>query len=57
MAYVINTEECVACGSCTPECPAEAIIEAEESYSIDAGKCTDCGSCAEACPVEAIAQQ
>lgn len=57
MAYVINTEECVACGSCTPECPAEAIIEAEESYSIDAGKCTDCGTCAEACPVEAIAQQ
>ncbi len=53
MAYTI-TDECIACGSCEGECPAEAISEGEEKYSIDQKLCTDCGSCAEVCPVEAI---
>jgi ferredoxin len=52
MAYTIN-DECVACGVCQSECPAEAIIEGEDKYSIDPDKCTDCGSCAEVCPSEA----
>ena len=29
MAYVI-TDECIACGACESECPAEAISEGEE---------------------------
>ena len=53
MAYVIG-EDCIACGTCQPDCPVEAINEGDERYSIDAGKCTDCGTCAEICPVEAI---
>ncbi|MFP4164366.1 MAG: DUF362 domain-containing protein [Chitinispirillaceae bacterium] len=52
MAYKI-TEECLACGSCLPECPVEAIEEGTP-YKIDASKCTDCGACADSCPVEAI---
>ncbi|MFP4013749.1 MAG: DUF362 domain-containing protein [Chitinispirillaceae bacterium] len=52
MAYKI-TEECLACGSCLPECPVEAIEEGTP-YTINASKCTDCGACAESCPVEAI---
>ena len=48
------TDECVACGSCTDECPVEAITEGEEIYVIDAEKCTDCGNCAEVCPSDAI---
>ena len=28
MAYVIN-KECIACGSCEPECPTDAISEGE----------------------------
>ena len=48
------TAECVACGSCTDECPVEAITEGEEIYTIDAEKCTDCGNCAEVCPTDAI---
>jgi NAD-dependent dihydropyrimidine dehydrogenase PreA subunit len=53
MAYVI-TEECIACGSCESECPAEAISEGEDRYVIDPKLCTDCGSCVDQCPVEAI---
>ena len=57
MAYVVNSEECVSCGACIPECPAEAISETDETAVIDASKCTDCGACAESCPVDAIGEQ
>ena len=53
MSYVI-TDECIACGACESECPAEAISEGEEKYVIDPKLCTDCGTCADQCPVEAI---
>jgi len=52
MAYKI-TDACVACGSCLPECPVDAISEGD-IYVIDADLCTDCGSCADVCPTEAI---
>lgn len=52
MAYRIN-DECIACGQCLEECPADAIIEGDDKYEIDPEKCTDCGSCAEVCPVDA----
>jgi ferredoxin len=55
VAYKI-TEECVSCGSCESECPAEAIKQGETAYQIEAAKCTDCGACAEVCPVECIKQ-
>ena len=50
MAYVI-TDECIACGACIPECPEDAISEAD-IYVIDPELCNDCGSCAEICPVD-----
>ncbi len=52
MAYKI-TDACIACGSCLPECPVEAISEGD-IYVIDADLCTDCGTCADVCPTEAI---
>jgi len=52
MAYKIN-DGCVACGSCLPECPVEAITEGD-IYKIDADKCIDCGACAAVCPASAI---
>jgi ferredoxin len=55
MAYVI-TDECVACGTCVEECPAEAIEEGEP-YVISEEKCTECGTCVESCPVEAIVEK
>ena len=54
MAYVI-TEDCVACGTCQPNCPVEAISEGD-IYVIDADTCIDCGTCAGVCPSEAIVQ-
>ena len=35
MAYVIS-DECVSCGTCAAECPAEAISEGAEHFEIDA---------------------
>lgn len=52
MAYVIN-DNCVACGTCAPVCPVEAISEGEK-YSIDPDTCIECGSCAAVCPSDAI---
>lgn len=52
MAYKIS-EDCIACGSCLPECPVDAISEGD-IYVIDADSCTDCGACADVCPTEAI---
>ncbi|HHT89520.1 MAG: 4Fe-4S binding protein [Bacillota bacterium] len=55
MAFKISTD-CIACGSCLPECAAEAISEGTEYYTIDAEACIDCGACADACPVGAISE-
>ena len=56
MAYRINSDTCLACGSCADDCPL-GIISAETScYVIDELQCVDCGSCAATCPVDAIAQ-
>ena len=55
MAYKINADECIGCGSCEAECPSEAISEKDGKYVIDADKCVDCGACAEVCPVDAPA--
>jgi NAD-dependent dihydropyrimidine dehydrogenase PreA subunit len=52
MAYKIS-DTCLACGSCLPECPVNAIEEGSP-YTIDESKCTGCGACAETCPAEAI---
>ncbi len=56
MAYKINPDTCVACGSCIDECPVEAISPGDV-YVIDADKCIECGTCADVCPSEAISQE
>ena len=60
MAYVIG-DNCVACGTCQPVCPVEAIsegaIKVEENLArIDPDTCISCGSCAEVCPSGAITE-
>ena len=53
MAYKIS-DQCISCGACAAECPAEAISEGDGKYVIDADACIDCGTCASACPMGAI---
>lgn len=53
MAYKIDPDKCVACGTCIDECPVGA-ISAGDVYVIDASVCTECGTCADVCPAEAI---
>lgn len=55
MAYKIS-EDCVSCGTCISECPAEAISEGTP-YVIDADKCMSCGACAGVCPTGAISEE
>ena len=56
MAFVI-TDECLSCGSCAAQCPAEAIDMGDLHYEIDQSKCLECGACAAQCPAEAIVQE
>jgi len=56
VAYKI-TDECVACGTCAEECPADAISEGDDIYKINLDDCTECGTCKEVCPTEAIIEE
>ena len=56
MAYVIS-DECVACGTCAGECPAEAISEGDGKYEINPDLCLECGTCEAACPTGAISAE
>ncbi|WP_135612859.1 4Fe-4S binding protein [Methanococcoides sp. AM1] len=58
MVAIVNRDECVGCGVCVDDCPAEAITMDEENIAVvDAGKCTECGICVDSCPSEAISME
>ena len=56
MAYKIS-DDCVACGACSEECPVNAISEGDGKYVIDADTCISCGSCEGVCPVGAPGEE
>jgi NAD-dependent dihydropyrimidine dehydrogenase PreA subunit len=56
MAYKV-TAECVNCGSCESDCPAEAISEKNGARWIDTAKCKECGTCVDTCPTSAIIEE
>ncbi len=59
MAVKIN-EECVACGTCEPTCPNDAISPGDDYYTVDPSRCTEClgfydeQQCAGVCPTDAV---
>ena len=54
MAYTIDKETCLGCGTCEGECPVGAISVSDDGkYVIDPDTCIDCGACASVCPVDA----
>ena len=54
MAYTIDKETCIGCGTCEGECPVGAISVSDDgNYVIDPDTCIDCGACASVCPVDA----
>ena len=52
IAYTINPDVCIGCGTCAKNCPTEAITKDEERdvYLIDQDQCIKCGSCLAVCP-------
>lgn len=58
MAYVIDKELCIGCGTCSDTCPVSAISADDEGkYAIDADSCLSCGACAGGCPADAISEE
>lgn len=52
MAYKIS-DNCIACGACSVECPSQCISEGDSKFVIDPERCIECGTCAGVCPVGA----
>jgi ferredoxin len=46
------TKDCIGCGTCTPECPVNAINEGV-IFEIDPALCIACNKCSKVCPVNA----
>lgn len=46
------TSDCIACGTCLPECPVDAIDEGD-IFEIKPETCIACNKCADVCPVHA----
>lgn len=54
MAYKINKDECIGCGSCSSTCPVGCISQDDSGkYEINENDCIECGSCKNVCPVGA----
>lgn len=49
----VEESKCIACGTCVPICPVDA-IHVSETASIDKAVCIGCGECMTVCPTRAI---
>ncbi|MDR1418313.1 MAG: 4Fe-4S binding protein [Endomicrobium sp.] len=57
MAYQIDENVCIGCGSCVGICPVFAIESKDNKYAINSDVCVSCGACEPTCPVNAISQK
>lgn len=53
MTYIIESNTCIACGTCESVCPVGSPILIGTTYQISES-CIGCGSCSSVCPVDAI---
>ena len=52
---VVQTEDCVACGSCEKVCPRKAIAIYKGLFAeVEESRCVGCGICVKACPAAII---
>ena len=50
----IKEEDCIGCGICVNECPANAISLIDEIAEINMDECIRCGICHDVCPQDAV---
>ncbi|MBN1432917.1 MAG: 4Fe-4S dicluster domain-containing protein [Methanomicrobiaceae archaeon] len=52
----INIDDCIYCGLCSKNCPADAIEVSKDdrTWEIDRFRCIICNSCVEACPKDCL---
>ena len=52
----IKIEDCIFCGLCSKNCPADAIEVSKDdrTWEIDRFRCIICNSCVEACPKDCL---
>lgn len=50
----VNKPECIGCGTCVENCPADAIGLVDNKAVIDGEKCIGCAMCIAVCPTGAI---
>ncbi|MCD4783888.1 MAG: 4Fe-4S binding protein [Candidatus Eremiobacteraeota bacterium] len=50
----VNKDDCIGCGICVKECPADAISLIETLAEINMDECIRCGICHEICPQNAV---
>jgi len=55
IAFMVDAELCVGCGSCVDACPMK-ILALEDGVCVitDISKCLECGTCIKECPTNAI---
>lgn len=52
---VVQTADCVACGTCVDVCPREAVTIVRGSFAqVAAERCVGCGRCVRECPASII---
>ncbi|MBN1521459.1 MAG: DUF362 domain-containing protein [Candidatus Aureabacteria bacterium] len=50
----ISPSQCIQCGACAENCPADAIERREDSFFICEEKCIGCAQCISVCPQGAV---